>query len=228
MGINNAERIDRYKNAIQSRFAALKAIDRFDDLVANSIRLPEGKGYLLCVSQLHVTDEKMINLLAKWRAEATTFHNKFNVTFASTERWLRQLLLAVPDRILFLVLNRYGYPIGHMGFANSLNDECMLEFDNVIRGVPGQDAGLMGEATKALLKWAGEIFQPQGFYLRTLDNNSHAIQFYSRLGFAMDGKQGLRRIEKNGEINHVPLEAGDTDPPDRYFVRMRLDLSSLI
>ena len=228
MNVNDIERICHYKNTIQSKFAALKSINRFDDLVANSIRLPNGAGYLLCVSELHVGDEALIVTFAKWRVEATTFHNKFDVTFESTERWLRQLLLVVSDRILFLVLNRHGRPIGHMGFANTLNDERAMELDNVVRGVPGQDAGLMGAATKALLSWASDTFRPSSFHLRTLDDNIHAIQFYSKLGFVMDGKQPLRRIEKNRGFDHLPIEESDNNPPDRYFVRMRIDSSITI
>lgn len=226
VNVADVEQAHVYQALVRSEFASLKSIDRYDELVARSIRLADNKGYLLCVSELHTSDELLIALLAKWRREATTFHNKFNVTFESTQRWLRKLLLDVPDRILFLVLNRYGYPIGHMGFANALNNEGLMEFDNVIRGVPGQDAGLMGVATKALLFWANDTFKPTGFYLRTLDDNEHAIGFYSKLGFKLDGRQPLRRIESNGEINHLPLAEGDTNPPDRYFTCMRLDPSA--
>lgn len=225
VSVFNVEQVNVYQSLVRSEFASLKSIDRYDELMAHSIRLADNRGYLLCVSELHTGDELLIALLAKWRREATTFHNKFNVTFESTQRWLRKLLLDVPDRILFLVLNRYGYPIGHMGFANALNNEGMMEFDNVIRGVQGQDAGLMGVATMALLFWANDTFKPNGFYLRTLDDNEHAISFYSKLGFKLDGKQPLRRIESNGEINHLPLAEGDTNPPDRYFTCMRLDPS---
>jgi RimJ/RimL family protein N-acetyltransferase len=223
--LTDLECIQDYQAIVRSEFASLKSIVVYDELVAHSIRLPEKNGYLLCVSELHVGDKLLIESLAKWREEATTFHNKFNITFESTQRWLRKLLLDVPDRILFLVLNRYGHPIGHMGFANALNDEGLMEFDNVIRGVRGQDAGLMGLATKTLLTWAQDTFKPNRFYLRTLDDNEHAISFYTKLGFKLDGKQPLRRIECNGEINHLPIADGDTNPPDRYFTCMRLDPS---
>ncbi len=221
------QQIEAYQNSVKSEFAQLKSVIHLNELMARAILLEGGKGYLLCVSEMHADDGRLIALLAKWRSEAKTFHNKFNVTFESTERWMRKLLLDVPDRILFLVLNRHGYPIGHMGFANALNNECLMEFDNVIRGVPEQDPGLMSVATKALLGWAKKTFQPSGFYLRTLDDNEHAIQFYKKLGFRQDGRQPLRRVESNGEINHVPLAADDMTPPDRYFVCMKLDPESI-
>jgi perosamine synthetase len=222
------EHTEIYQELIRRKFSELKSITSFDESVAHSIQLLNGKGYLLCVSELHENDETLIAILAQWRQEAKTFHNKFNVTIESTKHWLRKLLLDVPDRILFLVLNRFGDPVGHMGFVSVINDDCLMEFDNVIRGVLGQDPGLMGVATKSLLKWANETFKPNGFYLRTLDDNEHAIRFYSNLGFEIYGKQPLRRIESNGEINHLPVTKGDNNPPDRYFTCMRLNPSSII
>jgi RimJ/RimL family protein N-acetyltransferase len=224
----NLEQINIYLELVITEFSAFKSINSFDESVAHSIRLADDKGYLLCVSELHANDELLIILLAQWRTEVTTFHNKFNVTIESTKHWLRKLLLDVPDRILFLVLNRFGHPVGHMGFTSALNDECLMEFDNVIRGVSGQDPGLMGAATKSLLIWANNTFKPKGFHLRTLDDNEHAIRFYSKLGFEIDGKQPLRRIESNGDVNHLPITEGDTSPPDRYFTCMRLDPSNII
>jgi len=180
-------------------------------------------GYLVCVSELHTDDDDTIKNLAQWRMEATTFHNKFNVTLDGTKRWLRKLLLDVPDRILFLVLNRYGHAVGHMGLAHALNEECLMELDNVIRGVSVGDPGIMSVATQALLDWADKTIAPKGFHLRTLEDNIHAIRFYEKLGFQTYGKQPLRRIESNGEINHVPLTEDDKNDPDKYFVCMKYD-----
>jgi RimJ/RimL family protein N-acetyltransferase len=219
----NTNNLYAYHQKIRSEFATLKSIQRYDELMAKSITLEDNKGYLLCVSELHTNDELLIALMAKWRKEAITFHNKFDVTFESTHRWMQKLLLDVPDRILFLVLNPYGQPIGHMGFANALNTEGMMELDNVIRGVNNKNAGLMGISTKALLGWAYSVFKPIGFYLRTLEDNKHAIEFYEKIGFIVEGRQPLRRIENNGEINHMPLSEGDSNPPDNYFICMHFN-----
>ena len=213
---------DVYQKRIRTEFAAIKSIIRYDDLISRSIRLKDDNGYLLCVCELHYHDDEAIKLFAKWREEAVTFHNKFTVTFDSTKRWARKLLLDVPDRILFLVVDRYGHPIGHMGFANTLNKEGYMEFDNVVRGVQKIQPGIMAQATHAILEWAQVTFEPCGFYLRTLDSNLHAIQFYERLGFCRVGQEGLRRVNSEDGFNHIPIPVGDTNPPDRYFVRMDL------
>jgi hypothetical protein len=215
------EEIKVYQAKVIAEFASLKSIHRFDELVSCSIRLADEKGYLLCVSELYAEDEDLIAKLAQWREEATTFHNQFKVTLEGTKRWLRKLVLDVPDRILFLVVNCYGHPIGHLGFANSLNEEGLMELDNVIRGVQGVERGIMSYGVKSLLNWAESTIIPKGFCLRTLQDNTHAINFYTNLGFIIEGKQPLRRVESNGEINHIPLSQDDQEPPDNYFVCMK-------
>jgi len=200
-----------YQDRIRTQFAALKGMRRFDDLMSASIRLKDDAGYLLCVSELHYDDDEIITLLGKWREEAITFHNKFPVTFEGTKRWLRKLLLDIPDRIL------------HLGFAGALNEEGLMEFDNVVRGVQKVRPGIMALATQAVLAWAQATFEPRGFYLKTLDNNTHAIQFYERLGFRRAGQYALRRVQSGQGFDHVPVPAGDANPPDRYFVRMNYE-----
>ena len=209
-----------YRAAVKTQFAALKKIDQFDELVTHSVRLEDHKGYLLCVSELHADDVDTITTLAKWRSEATTFHNGFVVTFEGTKRWLRKLLLDIPDRILFLVVDRYGKPMGHLGFANALNDQGLMEVDNVLRGVQNVEPGLMSYSTRALLRWAVQTISPQGFHLKTLEDNTHAIDFYTHLGFRISGKLPLRRIEKDGKIEFVPLPDEDKNPPDIHYICM--------
>ncbi len=209
-----------YQAAIKTQFAALKQINQFDELVARSIRLESHKGYLLCVSELHADDDKVIAMLTKWRREAVTFRDSFKPTFDSTKRWLRKLVLDVPDRILFFVLDRHGNAVGHLGFAHAMNDQGLMEVDNVIRGVKDVEPGIMSLSTQALLRWAVQTFSPQGFHLETLEDNTHAIDFYIRLGFKVGEKLPLRCIEKEGMVNLVPLTEDDKNSPDNYIVCM--------
>lgn len=211
-----------YQKNIVETFKRLKEIDDYKDLINNSIRINSCKGFLVPVCNLYERDTALLLKLADWRRSAITFHNKFNVTYESTKLWLRNLLLDIPDRILFLVLDEFGTPIGHMGFANSLNEDGLMEFDNVIRGVPSVNPGIMGSATITLLNWASASFEPQKFYIRTLESNTHAISFYKKLGFVYEGRQPLRRVGKDDEYNHFPIEVGDKTPPDQYFICMKI------
>ncbi len=178
-----------YKKNIRGLFASLKRIDNTDDLIHHSISLKDGMGFLVCLSEVYAEDDIMIELLAKWRREAIEMHNRFEVTFEGTRRWFRELVLDVPDRILFLVLGKNSKRIGHMGLVATFNGEYALEFDLVIRGVSGISPGIMTFAAEALFNWASQEIKPSDIYVGTLESNVHAIQFYARLGFELDSKE---------------------------------------
>jgi perosamine synthetase len=189
--------------------------------MAKAVALPNGRGHLVPVCDLHGGDDALVAKFAEWReANASAFPSRFPVTHAGTAAWLRSKVLDVDDRLLFLVVDRRGYPVGHMGFANAINDAMAMEIDNVVRGVPGAEPGLMGEALAAMLDWAEETFRPRTTYLRVLSDNQHAIDFYARLGFRAEGLTPLRlHREGAGEVLK-PCEEEDVALADAHFLRM--------
>jgi perosamine synthetase len=161
--------------------AFLKATDAIADLHARAIVIPGNRGLLVPVCELHADDTALIETLARWRDENQhAFPTRFEVTAAGTALWLRHGLLDRPDRILFLVLDRHGRAIGHMGLANG------NEIDNVVRGEQAEP-GLMGAALEALLDWAHGVAGLEGIHLRVVHGNERALAFYRRHGFVEDG-----------------------------------------
>jgi perosamine synthetase len=219
---DNATRTNEiYRNAVRKNFSFLKQTTRLDDFWAKSIAIAGEQGYLQPVCELHASDEELIDKLSQWRREnAFAYPSQFQVTNAGTAAWLRSKLLDIDDRILFMVLDKYGRTVGHLGFANALNDERELEIDNVVRGVKGTQPGLMSQAMQTLLDWADEMLGPQHISLRVFSDNEHAINFYRRLGFQDDQMLPLRKhVEASGTYYRSP-EAGDVAEADKYFLRM--------
>jgi perosamine synthetase len=213
--------IETYKNTIRKEFEFLKKTTTSIDLFAKAIDLPDQLGCLVPVCEMHANDEQLISVLAKWRADNSfAFPTQFPVTLAGTRSWLRSKLLDVEDRLLFLVLDKHGYYVGHLGYANALNDNMEIEVDNVIRGEKNASKGIMNSAMKALIKWAEDTIWPETIYLRVLQDNHHAIDFYHKLEFKNDCVIPLRRHEKDKEISYTPLEKYDKNPPDSIFQRM--------
>jgi len=191
------------------------------ELLIRSIALPNGAGYLAPLSALHLEDKPLLETLTHWRNENVfAYPSQFQATPESTACWLRDRVLGAPDRMLFLVLQKHGRPIGHMGLGNAVNDEGRLEMDNIVRGVKGTEPGLMRAGMQALLRWAEEMPAPEEIYLRVLDDNAHAIAFYEKLGFVPDRLLPLRRHEQADGIFYRSPEESDRDPPDRHFLRM--------
>lgn len=192
-----------YADRVRETFAQLKrARDGGDDVIATAC------GSLVPVGERHSTDEALISSLSRWReAAAHAFPMDLTVTHEGTARWLRMGLLDAPDRMLWLVRDRDGRPVGHAGFANALNRRRELELDNVVRGEPGAP-GAMGAAVAALTDWARAVLEPASISLRVLSDNAHALRFYRLLGWEARGRE--------------PTDDGA--PPSREFVRMALPL----
>jgi len=208
-----------YRNAAARNFKFLKQTSLLDDLYAKSLRLPGEAGYLLPTCALHVDDDTLIANLTNWRnTDVRVYPSQFVASRDSTRAWLRDRVLSVPDRMLFLVVNKFGHTVGHLGFANAINDECSLEMDNIVRGVKTGDPGIMTQAMVTLLDWAEEKLGPREIYLRVFDNNSHAIAFYEKLGFVRDHRLPLTKHQDGPNVNFVPTANGAE--ADAYFLRM--------
>ncbi|MBU0640353.1 MAG: GNAT family N-acetyltransferase [Planctomycetes bacterium] len=213
--------METYKTAVRRNFDFLKRTTQLHDLFAKSIPLADEQGVLVPVCELHVDDEGLIATLASWREEnAFAYPTQFPVTRDGTRTWLRKRLLDTEDRLLFLILDRHGKPVGHLGYASAINDQGEMEIDNVVRGVKDGYRGIMGRAMQAVLEWAEQTIGPRQIFLRVFSDNQRAVEFYHRLGFR-DGQLTPLRKHVDGEtISYKPLEEGDTAPPDKQFLRM--------
>lgn len=213
--------IETYKKTVKTTFSFLKQTARFDDLLARSIVLPNGEGFLVPLCEMSPTDTALIAKLARWRADNTfAYPTQFQVTIHGTATWLRYQLLDVEDRILFLVLDKHGEAIGHLGYAHALNDEQAMEIDNVVRGVRDVHPGLMSSAMIAILKWAEDTIRPHSIYLDVLSHNQHAIDFYHKLGFVDDKLQPLRQHIQGNITSYRPVAEDDNAVPNAHFLKM--------
>lgn len=189
-----------------------------------SIPLADERGYLVPVARMHAEDAALVRKLADWRERnMSAYPTQFPVTVEGTTSWLKERVLAAEDRMLFLVLDRHGRVMGHLGLTNCLNDERSAEVDNVVRGVEGEEPGIMSLAMKTLLGWTEEFLAPAEITLRVFADNSHAISYYEKLGFVEEGRIPLRKHVSGERIEYLPLEEGDSAPQDRTFVRMRYE-----
>ncbi len=212
--------ISSYKHSINNYFSFLKETTRLDDLHTKSILLPNDAGYLLPVCELHATDKNLISKFANWRKEnGQFFPSQFPVTDEGTTTWLRKSVLDVKDRILFLVLDNHGEVVGHLGFANGLNDQGELEVDNVVRGVKQSHAGIMHLAMQKLIDWAEEFIAPEKIFLRVFSDNQHAINFYKKLSFKEDGLIPLAKHVEGEAVFYRATTSAD-EKVAQHFLRM--------
>ena len=200
----------------------MKDAASLSDLHARAIPLTKSGGALIPVARLHKADNQLIHKLSNWRRDnQAAYPTRFEVTEKGTASWLSDRLLNSEDRILFLVQNRFGEVIGHVGLANCINENCEIEADNIVRGVNQCDPGIMTEAMQVLLKWSNDTLWPDKIFLRVFEDNHRAVGFYEKLGFHKTGRIPLKRTENGKTINYV--ETSQDSGPDAYFLRMTLE-----
>ena len=207
-----------YKKSVINNFKFLKATKNIQDVFLRAIPI-ENLGFLIPLSESHEADTTLIQALTKWRNNNIhAYTTQFVATFESTKIWLREKVLSVDDRMLFLVTDIQGKILGHMGFSNCLNSQFLFEIDNVLKGEDSLFKGLFSKAIFALMEWARKIINVEGFILRVMDDNKHAINFYKKNDFIEDKLIPLVK-EKNGDFVSY-REASSGEPHEKYFIRM--------
>jgi len=211
--------MSNYDGHAASVISFMKQSANLRELWARALDLPRPFGYLLPVGELHADDGFLIDLLTRWRGENSfAFPTRFPVSPERTKRWVRERLLDVDDRLLFLVLARHGTVVGHLGIAGALRGDERVEIDNVVRGEKEAEPGTMSAAMQALLSWIEERFGPREIFLRVLASNRHAIAFYERLQFEVTDSIPLRRVV-HGDTESFE-ESSNEAPADDFFAVM--------
>ncbi len=210
---------DIYKKAVIENFKFLKAAENLRDAFLRAISISQ-RGFLLPVCAAHQADVELLQKLTEWRnTNVDVYPTQFVATVESTRFWLKDRLLAVEDRMLFLVVDNTGKVLGHIGFNGCLNSAQAFEIDNVVRGDAEAEKGIFSEAMITLMEWARKTINVNEFFLRVMDKNQHAIDFYKKNEFIQDRLIPLVKVEKGSTVNYIEAGAGQT--PDRNFMQMK-------
>ena len=207
-----------YKKALISNFSFLKAASNIQESILRAIPIP-GYGFLVPVSKLHKFNNELVEKLTDWRNENVhVYPTQFIATVESTKTWLKDRLLAVDDRMLFLIVDVQGKILGHIGFNGCNNDDFLFEIDNVIRGEQTAAKGVFSAGMFSLMEWARKTLNVEGFFLRVMDDNPHAIAFYKSNGFIEECRIPLFKEEKAGVVSY--RKANKDEQVSKSFVRM--------
>ncbi len=222
--MNYTTKVEMFKSAVKVQYDFFKNTETLEALHVKSITLPNGLGFLIPISRLHLEDTELLEKLTVWRNEHKyVYPSQFTATVESTKSWMKHRLLEVGDRILFLVINKFGKVIGHLGFANAFaaleKGVCALEIDNVIRGVKSCEPGIMSAAIKALMDWAQEKLMPDQIFLRVFSDNQEAINFYLKNSFEKNILIPLYKEEKSDGVYYSEKTVGPSKPAAE-FLRM--------
>lgn len=186
-----------------------------------AIDLNDGNISLVPLSDYHTYDQSLIEYIAKWRAEHQfAYPSKFQVTQEGTRNWLTHQVLRNDDRLLFLLVDRAGNPVGHAGVLLTPN-ASVVEMDNILRGESAHP-GAMSGAMRALEEWAYRELGIDTCTLRVLKSNEHARIFYERLDYQVVSQTPLRRVENaDGSSNLIPDDGGGEAADDHFLIMVK-------
>ncbi len=178
-------------------------------------------GYLIPVGTSFLDDAETIRCMTEWR-EATqfAFPSRFPVSRDRTATWLASQVVNRSDRLLFLVTEQSGTPVGHLGVQLNLADPSSVELDNVVRG-NRSSPGLMGYALKALERWCADHLKAAEMILQVLESNHHARAFYDRYGYLELKRVPMEWDWDGNEGQLIPA----TGEPDDQMITMSLQLA---
>lgn len=182
---------------------------------------------LRVINHRDLRNKNLIQKLSNWRAvNSQWFANIFKVTTERTKKWLRDLVINNPDRILFAIEDNNGKIYGHLGFYRYRAWDNSCELDNVVRGIRGFPR-LMTDSVNRLIKWGFENLGIDVLYLTTFDDNLRAINLYKRCGFKKIRKIPLVKMRKNNELQWVKILSRERNKAQRFYARMVLKPTSI-
>lgn len=194
-----------------------------------SINIGKYNSKLIKLRVINHTDLKnrtLIHKLSDWRTrDSHWFANIFKVTVKRTKKWLRDLIINNPDRILFVIEDNNGKIYGHLGFYRYRARDNSCELDNVVRGEK-DFPGLITDCVNILIKWGFKNLGISRLYLTTFDDNLRAINLYKRCKFKKTRKIPLVKIRKNNELQWVKIPYRERGRAKRFYARMVLKSAS--
>jgi RimJ/RimL family protein N-acetyltransferase len=175
-------------------------------------------------SNLHenLPNHELVKSLADWRRNNQLWYpTLFTVTEAGTKLWLKNQVIDVDDRILFLIVSMDGVAFGHMGLYRG-------EIDNVLRGISGLVDGGMTQGLFALMKFCAADLGIKNLFLRVFSDNARAIHYYKVCGFTETGKIPLKKSEEVNCIKWDPSPDIDIYHAERSYSVMQINIENLL
>jgi RimJ/RimL family protein N-acetyltransferase len=170
----------------------------------------------------NIPNHELIKSLADWRRDNQSWYpTVFTVTEEGTKLWLKNQVIDVDDRILFLIVSLDGVVFGHMGLFRG-------EIDNVLRGITGIVDGGMKHGLCALMKFCATELGIKNLYLRVFSDNARAIHYYENCGFSEIGKISLKKSEEINCIKWEPSPDIDIYHAERSYSVMQINIENFL
>jgi RimJ/RimL family protein N-acetyltransferase len=179
-------------------------------------------GYLMPITARRAADRGVIERICRWRER----HKGAFLTIVApdpenTRRYLEDLALSGPARILFLIADLQKQPVGNIGLCNVAADSA--ELDNVVRGEPATLPDFMYWVCVTVLNFAFDELGINSIHVKVLSDNPRAIALYYKLRFVERARRPLARQAFADGYRLVETESGKENAGDPVLVLMELN-----
>jgi RimJ/RimL family protein N-acetyltransferase len=218
--------MEDYKSFIKELFDSYKCTEKYDILKCIPVYEDNDKlvAYLRPITaNYRETIPDCAQLMGDWRAQNPSISaSTFDITVERTEKWLDNLIIGRPDRLLFMITLLDGTYVGHIGFSSFNYDTEMAEIDSVMRGVRDKVPGMMTFALRTMLWWGKNVAKIKHIELSTDLDNMKSQELYRRCGFIDKKRKALVKVVKEDEVRWDVAENQDIENAERYTLQMIL------
>ncbi len=163
---------------------------------------------LIAVGDSLAGDDGLAIRMTDWRIEnADSFGSRFTPSASRTQKWLVERVVGNPQRILFILFDAAGRPLGHVGVVLHDDAENGIELDAVLRGERDGPSGYMAAAIMGLHRWVVERLDADAIELKVLGSNLRAIAFYQQLGYLAVKETAVRWFARGDGESLAPCHA---------------------
>jgi len=164
-------------------------------------------------------------LMAEWRdVHKTSFFSWIDATESSTASWLKQVYHSNDEEIIFMVETLEKIPFGHFSLYNFCQESRSCEFGRVVRGLSIGPNGGFTLSVKFLLWWAVSSFGLEKIILEVFEDNMKANALYSRCGFSVTGRIGLKKVVQSNGVYWRKIAEPTLigEKPDGFALKMEI------
>ena len=203
-------KINPSKNSVEELFGFLKKSSTLKEAWINSITCQNDHSLVPICSALAAQDD-VIRLLTEWRnVFVDVYSSQFVATQESTRKWLEEILLPSPSKILFLIVAKDGSYSGHIGLNLTDDVNGIIEVDNVLKSPACAEKGVMSVALNKMISWCNLVLPVDKVQLRVMSDNEKAIEFFKANHFKAVGKIGLvKKVDRENVIYTESKQGSD-------------------
>ena len=166
----------------KNMFEFLKNSKNINDAFLRGISY-ENQFTLVPFSKFMLEDEELIKQLLDWRIKNKYFFfDEMKPNYETTLNWLNSEIILNPDRLFFLIFNKFGKIYGSVGLNIREFFENSIEFEHLVI-LPETNYLEANKVITTLIEWCKKIINVEKFYWRVFSNIKDRIEIFKKIGF---------------------------------------------